>query len=342
MKRNFYLVFAAVAAAFVGCADESAVSGTSVEPNTLAELSSSSELDIPNSSEDVVQESSSSEVVNVSSSSEIPMLSSSSETSMSSSSSDAPVQSSSSSDPSWVFSSAYIPPINCKVGGYGGCVVSYYGDLWSGEETIDTVQTSAFAEDKSQFGINAGKWFLDGNPYDEGGKSTIQWAVPVGDEKDSTSLRPVIENCNGLCGTFELNKGSLTYNPFVEVGFYVAGFDSNGVMLSADVSNWTGICVMYSSSILGSLVLDLGDSLNQVLKYDVPSVTLSKSLSGTSKCFEWRKFKRAGWGAKVEGWEDENAGEMAAQHLAKVVFRFQDKDGTKGEFNIHAIGTALE
>ena len=335
MKPNFYLVSAAVAAAIVGCADDqSIVSGTSVEPNTLAELSSSSELSVPNSSETVVQSSSSS--------SETPVLSSSSENPVLSSSSDVPVQSSSSSDPSWVFSSAYIPPVLCKVGGYGGCVVSYYGDLWSGEETIDTVQTNAFAEDKSQFGTNAGKWFLDANPYDEGGASTIQWAVPVGDDEDSTSLLPVMNECGGLCGKFELNKGTLTYNPFVEVGFYVAGIDSNGVALSADVSNWTGICVMYSSSILGSLVLDLGDSLNQVLKYDVPSVTLSKSLSGASKCFEWRKFKRAGWGAKVEGWEDENAGEMAAQHLAKVVFRFQDKDGTKGEFNIRAIGTALE
>lgn len=338
MKPNFYLVSAAVAAAIVGCADDqSIVGGTSVEPNTLAELSSSSEsdipFDIPNSSETVIQSSSSGDVADVSSSSEI---------SVSSSSSDAPVQSSSSSDPSWMLSSSSYVSVLCKVSGSGGCAISYYGDLWSGEEEVETVQTSAFAEDKSQFGIDAGKWFLDANPYDEGGKSTIQWAVPVGDDEDSTSLLPVMNECGGLCGKFELNKGTLTYNPFVEVGFYVAGIDSNGVALSADVSNWTGICVMYSSSILGSLVLDLGDSLNQVLKYDVPSVTLSKSLSGTSKCFEWRKFKRAGWGAKVEGWEDENAGEMAAQHLAKVVFRFQDKDGTKGEFNIHAIGTALE
>lgn len=334
MKPNFYLVSAAVAAAIVGCADDqSIVSGTSVEPNTLAELSSSSELSVPNSSETVAQSSSSNGVADVSSSSEIPMLSSSS---------DAPVQSSSSSDPSWMFSSAYNPPVLCKVSGFGGCAIVYDGDLWSGDGEVDTVETSLLAEDKSQFGTNAGKWFLDANPYDEGGKSTIQWMVPIGDDEDSTSLLPVMNECGGLCGEFELNKGTLTYNPFVEVGFYVAGVDSNGSSLSADVSNWTGICVMYSSSILGSLVLDLGDSLNQVLKYDVPFVTLSKSLSGTSKCFEWRKFKRAGWGAKVEGWDDENAGEMAAQHLAKVVFRFQDKDGTKGEFNIHAIGTPLE
>ena len=335
MKRNFCLFFSAVAAAFVGCADESVVGGTSVEPNTLAELSSSSEFDIPNSSEDVVQGSSSSEMVNVFSSSEIPMSSSSSEN---------PVLSSSSSSPSWMFSSAYNPPVLCKVGGYG-CAIIAFGDLWSGGlyvGAVDTVETDRYADDKSQFGINAGKWFLDVDSVDGGG-STIQWKVPIGDDEDSTSLLPVMEACgDGLCGTFELNKGDLTYKPFVQVGFYVAGFDSNGVLLSADVTNWTGICVMYRSSVAAELQLDLGDSLNRVLEYDLPNVDLRRAKTGTSECFEWSKFRRRGWGPKVEGWEDGNAGEMAARRLAKVVFQIQGASGTKGEFTISAIGTNLD
>lgn len=133
MKSNFYMVFAAMAAAFVGCADESAVGGTSVEPNTLAELSSSSELDIPNSSETVVQSSSSGDVVEVSSSSEIPVLSSSSEIPMSSSIPDEPLSS----------SSSYM--VLCKANN-GPCGGAGGGDLWDPWDFEESVKTGLYAD----------------------------------------------------------------------------------------------------------------------------------------------------------------------------------------------------
>ena len=341
MNQKLYMASAGVfALAMLACSEsvDSPVSGTAEEPNVLmanndlpssssiVELSSFS-VDTPNSSADVPN-----------SSAELPTISSSSEIS---------VSSSSSSEPSWLYSSAYIPPVLCKIGGFG-CAVSYSGDLWSPEtyygkdEPDDDVKTSSFAEDKSQFGINAGKWFLDIDTAD-GGKSTIQWAAPVGVEGDSTSILPVVEECgeSGVCGTFELNKGTLTYDPFVQVGFSVAGYDSNGVALAVDVSNWTGICLMYRATIGASLVLDVGDSLNKALEYDLPFATLPKT-AGSSRCFEWSKFKRAGWGAAIEGWEDDAVGEIAARRLSKVYIQFQSKSGTKGEFHIFAVGTNLD
>ena len=325
--------------AMLACSEsaDSPVAGTAEEPNVLVANNdlpssssiveqSSSSVDTPNSSADVPN--SSANEPTISSSSEIPM-------------------SSSSSDPSWIYSSAYIPPVQCKVGGFG-CLVSYDGDLWTGEssywdnESEADVQTSLYAEDKSKFGINAGKWFFDMDSTD-GGKSTIQWAAPVGTEKDSTSILPVIEKCGvGVCGSFELNKGTLTYDPFVQVGFSVAGYDSNGVALAVDVSNWTGICLMYRATIGASLVLDVGDSLNKALEYDLPFATLPKNTTGSSRCFEWSKFKRAGWGAAIEGWEDDAVGEIAARRLSKVYIQFQSKSGTKGEFTIFAIGSNLD
>lgn len=338
MNQKLYMASAGVfALAMLACSEsvDSPVSGTAEEPNVLmanndlpssssiVELSSSS-VDTPNSSADVPN--SSANEPTISSSSEIPV-------------------SSSSSEPSWIYSSAYVPPVLCKVGGFG-CVTISEGDLWSGaywdDESEADVQTSLYAEDKSQFGIDAGKWFLDIDTAD-GGKSTIQWAVPVGNEKDSASILPVMEECDGLCGTFKLDRDDLSYyDPFVRVGFNVAGFDSNGVALTVDVSNWTGICLMYQATIGASLVLDVGDSLNKALEYDLPFATLPKSTAGSSRCFEWSKFRRAGWGAAIEGWEDDAVGEMAARHLSKVYIQFQSKSGTKGEFTIFAVGTNLD
>ena len=349
-KKRYMAGVGMFSLAMLACSEsvDSPVSGTAEEPNVLMANNdlpssssiveqSSSSVDTPNSSADAPNSSadvpnSSADVPN--SSANEPTISSSSEIPMSSSS----------SDPSWIYSSAYVPPVLCKVGGFG-CAVINEGDLWSGaywdDESEADVKTSLYAEDKSQFGINAGKWFLDVDSID-GGKSTIQWAVPVGNEKDSASILPVMEECGGLCGTFELNKGALTYNPFVQVGFSVAGYDSNGVALAVDVSNLTGICLMYKASVRGSLVLDVGDSLNQVLKYDLPSVTLAKASSGSSRCYEWSKFKRAGWGPSVDGWEKDVVGETAARHLSKVYIQFQEEDGTKGEFTIFAIGSNLD
>lgn len=318
------------ALAMLACSEsvDSPVSGTAEEPNVLM-----ANNDLPSSSS--IVELSSFSVDTPNSSAEEPTISSSSEI---------PESSSSSSGPSWLYSSAYVPPVLCKVVGLG-CVTIYEGDLWSGaywdDESEADVQTSLYAEDKSQFGINAGKWFLDVDSID-GGKSTIQWAVPVGNEKDSASILPVMEECGDLCGTFKLDRGDLNYDPFVQVGFNVAGFDSNGVALTVDVSNWTGICLMYQATIGASLVLDVGDSLNKALEYDLPFATLPKSTAGSSRCFEWSKFKRAGWGAAIEGWEDDTVGEMAARHLSKVYIQFQSKSGTKGEFHIFAVGTNLD
>ena len=309
--------------AMLACSEsvESPIAGTAEEPNvfTADRLSSSSSL----------VEMSSSLTDTPNSSAELPEYSSSSET---------PEQSSSSSNPSGIYSSAYVPPVLCKTSGGSGCAIVYEGDLWSRYYETENVFTSKYAEDLTLFGEDEGKWFLETDAVD-GGKSTIEWAVPVGNDWDSTSVMPVIDACDGFCGSFELNKGTLTYNPFVDVGFNVAGFDSDGTALSVDVSNWTGICIAYLTTVGGTLMLDVGDSLNQVLKYDLPFVFLSKSSTGTNKCFEWSKFKRAGWGAPVEGWEDDVVGEMAARHLSKVYIRFQAQDGTKGQFKIYAVGS---
>ena len=314
--------------AMLACSEsiDSPVSGTAEEPNVLM-----ANNDLPSSSQQEELSSSSAEIP--ASSAVIPEQSSSSET---------PVQSSSSSSSSWIYSysSAYIPPVLCKVGGYG-CAISYYGDLWSGEsfywddeDELD-VQTSLYAEDKSKFGINAGKWFLDTDSID-GGKSTIQWLVPLGDKRDSTSIRPVLEECgNGLCGTFNLDKGELDYDPFVQVGFNVAGFDSNGVALAADVSNWQGICIMYSSSVYAILELSLSDSLNAAMNYALPAVELGKTY-GKSKCFDWSDFQQPSWKRDKDL---TMSGEDAARQLVKVIIRIQGKSGNSGSFSIGAIGS---
>ena len=77
----------------------------------------------------------------------------------------------------------------------------------------------------------------------------------------------------------------------------------------------------------------MGDIMDSIkADFDIPSVSLAKTSSGTVKEFPWSKFKQAGWGrTKITG-------EEMAKSLGSIRFKIQAKDGMKGKFNIMSIG----
>lgn len=205
-----------------------------------------------------------------------------------------------------------------------------FTDLWYGD--LYAVNTDVYAGEKWK-NRDVGLWFTDTDSID-GGESRIIWPELPGTAYDEASLDPIIDYCYGLCGEFQLD-GSALYDPFVVIGFFLVGLDSNGKDIAVDVSNWEGICIQYTASVAPAILLDLGDSVNKTLEYDVPMVRLPKSIFGTNRCYLWSDFEQEGWG---QG--DHITGEQAATHLARVIFRMQEKDGSKGYFNITSLGTA--
>ena len=124
------------------------------------------------------------------------------------------------------------------------------------------------------------------------------------------------------------------------MGFYVAGFDTNGEMLSANIQNWNGICVVAdyegSDSIKLTMQLDLGDSINSRIGNVLPEVVLKSSES--TQCFEWNQFKQPTTNKELEI----ISGEEAAKHAARIIFHFQALSSPHEPvvlFNITAIGT---
>lgn len=180
----------------------------------------------------------------------------------------------------------------------------------------------------------AGYWYSYADDAD-GGQSAIEWPVPLGNEYSTDALDPVIDNCGGVCGTFTLNAGTLTYKPFVGIGFNVAGTATatGGAATPADASAWGGICITYTVDVAASLELGLGDEKDAAIGYDNPFVALPKSASPNQVCTAWSGFKQAGWGkGKVSGFE-------AGASLASVKFKIQAADGTAGLFNIISISS---
>ena len=205
------------------------------------------------------------------------------------------------------------------------------GDESSSSELLDLSVTGlTWAGYASEYTINTGiaeaEWYMF-NDSAEGGHSTITWPVPLGNDYTNDSFDPVIDECGGVCGTFNLNQGSMDHKPYVGVGFNLAGRAASEV----DATAWGGICITYTSDVSVALLLGLSDEKEDAIGYDNPFVSLPKASAATEVCTAWERFKQAGWGTgKVTGDE-------AAAALVAVKFKIQADDSTTGKFSITGI-----
>ena len=204
----------------------------------------------------------------------------------------------------------------------------YCFETWYGSWGSEQVNTGFDAGTQTN-----GYWFSYSDDAD-GGNSRIVWPTSPGNEYDDNSLSPIIDYCNGICGTYVLDKGSLDYDPFVGVGFNMAGFESydQSAAVTANASSMGGIRVTYTSTAPISVELWSDDETIVNLNYDIPFVTLPKAPSGATKYLTWSMFKQAGWG------KGKISGEETAKKLASIRFKIQGKSGTAGNFNITSIG----
>ena len=201
-------------------------------------------------------------------------------------------------------------------------------ETWKGTDLAERINTGIGNDTET-----SGYWFSYADEND-GGKSEVQWKVEPGNEYSPTSLAPVIEACLGVCGTAVLNKGTLTYNPFVGIGFNVVGEGAGGGAPEAgDASSWGGLCITYMSEAAPALELGLGDEVDASIGYANPAASLAKASAGVSKNLTWADFKQPSW---YSG-DTKMSGSQAAGQLVAVKFKIQATAGSY-EFNICAIG----
>ena len=197
-------------------------------------------------------------------------------------------------------------------------------DLWCGPDHDHRVNTGMDAG-----GDDSGYWwsFTDST---EGGGSSITWPVPLG---DFLSVNPVIDAYDGLYGTFALVQDTLSYDPYVGLGFDIAG---TGASTVADISSWGGLCIAYSSSHDIQVEIGLDAVVEQlVCLNDVPSIYLSAD-QDHYECYPWSAFEQAGWGLDKGG--QPISGLAASQSARNIRFKVQDVDGTNGDFHIISLG----
>lgn len=205
-------------------------------------------------------------------------------------------------------------------------VAAFGFETWLGDSQIYQVNTGFGGDDPD---LNkAGYWFDYGDSKD-GGQSSVGWPEAKGNGYDDNALDPIIDACKGVCGVANLSAGKVTYDPFVGVGFNVAG--ENGEV--ADATSWGGVCVAYTSEAPIALELGLGDAEDAAIKYANPAASLAKG-ENISEKYTWDNFKQPTWASvKISGPE-------AAVKLNSLKFKIQGKTGSSFKFNIMAVGPA--
>ena len=212
-------------------------------------------------------------------------------------------------------------------GGENPAVQCANDDLWCGPQGIYMVLTGLDAGDET-----SGYWFSYADDAN-GGKSKIDWPVERGNEYSPDAFDPVIDYCGGICGTYTLDKGTLEYDPYVGVGFSIAGTkDDSSEPVPADASGWGGVCVTYTADNAAYLILDLGTAKNTELADDKPRVAIPESSNLQERCFAWSEFEQAGWGVSRGG--TTISGYKASKILVYLNFEIQASDGSTGNFKI--------
>ena len=178
-----------------------------------------------------------------------------------------------------------------------------------------------------------GYWYSYTDSGDKG-KSVLTWDA-ADDGTSADGLVPVIKECNGLCGSFDLIVGANPYKPYVGVGFNYSK-SANEV---ADATASKGVCVTYKSDIAVLLEMGLG-SQDAKIGYANPFVTLPASASAKTVDFAWSEFEQPEWASAAQ---TITSPEKA---LASLKFKFagtkDSVDGGAGSFNIMKVGAPGE
>lgn len=197
---------------------------------------------------------------------------------------------------------------------------------WNGADGFGRIDTGCDAGFD-----NSGYWYTYNDSLD-GGMSIITWAA---EPEPDGGLEPVLEKCGtGICGTYKLDKGVLDYDPYVAVGFDLAGKGADGRVIPVDASSMTGIAITFSVTHAAVLELSLGDEMDKKIGYALPAYDMGKSATGKTVDIPWSKFAQPSW-AKAD---QSISMDEAVKSIASIRVKVQAKSGSTGEFNIMQVG----
>lgn len=177
---------------------------------------------------------------------------------------------------------------------YTYAVKSTYGTqstefAWIGKDGSAHVDTGCGNETGTE-----GSWYVI-NDGSDGGNSKVIFDQLDPDGDGSTICDDDVQAFWGLSGTAVLDKGKLSYDPYVAICFDAVGqaSDTDTTLAAGDVSDWGGLTISYECDAPVSLELSLGDDYDAAIEYARPYYSLPKTEPGEGvvKSIAWSEFK---------------------------------------------------
>lgn len=191
------------------------------------------------------------------------------------------------------------------------------GDMWCGIRDLNSRVNSGLGQD-----ARAGWWYWY-TDVESGGSSAFIWPMDVPDGFDSFSS--MVQTYGGIKGNILLGEG---YDyPYVGLAFDLVNASREG----ADITEWGGLCVVYSSTKGLDLKIAVENEAT-VVEYNNYGYRLPKSEEITVVDASWDNFKqKSGFGKKVDRAE-------VLKKVGGVVIELSDISGTTADFFIQSIG----
>ena len=187
---------------------------------------------------------------------------------------------------------------------------------WHGTDKAQRINTGYDA------GTGTSGYWYEVNDNSDGGLSKVVWGDATADQ------------CEGICGTIVLDRGTMTYSPFVAVAFDLAGKNAQGERVAIDATDMGGICITYTSDYAPLLELGLDEKQDSLFAITTPNVSLPKTDTPYAFNFKWSDFKMPSWATKLNN----ISGEDAAKQLVSIRFKIQAAPGTS-KFDIIEVGS---
>lgn len=187
--------------------------------------------------------------------------------------------------------------------------------MWKATHEYVPVNTGLDPDDE----YSAGYWYFV-NDYAEGGASYNDY-VPCDDQLNEWEcMVSIVDNCDGFCGEFILNKGSAS-EAYAGFAFDVAGvedpYSTSSKVRKGDISDWGGVCVTYTADRDVYLELDADSAALYEIK-------LGSSTDLVEKCVTWSEL---------------NAVE-SSKHARRIVFKMKsaEAEDVTASLKVAAIG----
>jgi len=212
------------------------------------------------------------------------------------------------------------------------------GDMWCGlTDSLGKVEVVSGFKDSSGEWIYE-KFISDWYKYDDRGiesgfEGTSSFVFPdgLGPDEHGGSFGPLIKAKGGIEAIIKLGADYYEDNMYEGFGFDLLADSKSG---GADVSAWGGICIVYKSDLIFSIVLH-EDHESVVTEYNNYKTPVNRSSTMVYLDIPWTKFKQeSGWGVQVEQ-------SKVLSQLRSIRIKFSNNYSgkeTSGNFVLQSIG----